>query len=55
MALQTTALVRQGLSSDHVDTQQARTQQLHCNRGMLFSVWTVPRCCKQDKLGTGVS
>jgi hypothetical protein len=32
------------------EPQQARTQQLHRNRGMVFSVWSVSRCNKKDKL-----
>jgi hypothetical protein len=30
-------------------------QQLHCNRGMVFSTWSVPRCYKQDTLGAAMS
>jgi hypothetical protein len=30
-------------------------QQLHCNRGMAFSAWSVPRHYKQDHLAVVVS
>jgi hypothetical protein len=30
-------------------------QQFHCNRGKEFSVWSVPRCYKQEKLGDAVT
>jgi hypothetical protein len=26
-----------------------QTQRLHCNRGMMFSTWSMPRCLKQDE------
>jgi hypothetical protein len=29
-------------------------QQLHCNRGTVFSTRSMPRCCKQDNLGAAV-
>jgi hypothetical protein len=29
-------------------------QQLHCNRGTAFSMWSLPICYKQDKLGVVV-
>jgi hypothetical protein len=29
-------------------------QQLHCNRRMVFSTWSVPRCYKQDHLDVAV-
>jgi hypothetical protein len=32
-----------------------QTQQLHCNRGSVFYVQSVPRCYMQDKLGAKVS
>jgi hypothetical protein len=35
--------------------QQTRTQQLNSNKGKVFSVWTVPRYYKQDKLVESVS
>jgi hypothetical protein len=31
-----------------VFSAQSAKQQLSSNRGMVFSVWSVPRCYKQD-------
>jgi hypothetical protein len=47
MVLQTTAVVRQKLSSDHVGTLTDTKEQLHSNRGMVISVRSVLRCYKQ--------
>jgi hypothetical protein len=38
MALQTTAITKQWLSSDRMGTQQTRMQQGHSNRGTVFSL-----------------
>jgi hypothetical protein len=34
--------------------QQAQMQELHGNKGTVFSVWSVLRRYKQDKLGAGI-
>jgi hypothetical protein len=55
MTLQTTAVARQWLSSDHRSSQKTRAQQRHCNKGMEFYTQSVPRCYKQGWLAVAVS
>jgi hypothetical protein len=50
MALQTTTVATQWLSSHHVVTPKDTMQQFHCNRETVFSRRSVPRCYKQGTL-----
>jgi hypothetical protein len=54
MTLQTTAVARQWLSTDHAGTP-TYTKQWHRNRGTVFSVLSVQICYKQEKLVDWVS